>query len=130
CGSLDMVQNFMDLSNDTCMNFFTAGQKDRMRDSILRNRPDLPSAFVTGDLNDPVDSPQLQVIGRNCLEIRFTEEIKAIHVVDLVGRTIPIVHSVKNDKTYNFDFSQSEMPIIFVVTYRDRIETIKVALCN
>lgn len=31
CGSLDMVQNFMDYSDDSCMNLFTEGQKDRMR---------------------------------------------------------------------------------------------------
>lgn len=31
CGSLDMVQNYMDYSNDSCMNLFTQGQKSRMR---------------------------------------------------------------------------------------------------
>lgn len=34
CGSLDMVQNYMDYSNDACMNLFTQGQKSRMR-SVL-----------------------------------------------------------------------------------------------
>ena len=31
CGSTDMPQNYMDYSNDSCMNLFTQGQKDRMR---------------------------------------------------------------------------------------------------
>lgn len=31
CGSTDMVQNYMDYSDDACMNLFTAGQKTRMR---------------------------------------------------------------------------------------------------
>lgn len=31
CGSLDMTGNFMDYSNDQCMNLFTEGQKARMR---------------------------------------------------------------------------------------------------
>ncbi len=31
CGSTDMVQNYMDYSDDACMNLFTQGQKDRMR---------------------------------------------------------------------------------------------------
>lgn len=31
CSSLDMVQNYMDYSDDGCMNLFTSGQKSRMR---------------------------------------------------------------------------------------------------
>ncbi len=31
CNSTDMVQNYMDYSDDACMNLFTAGQKARMR---------------------------------------------------------------------------------------------------
>ncbi|WP_299119300.1 GEVED domain-containing protein [uncultured Tenacibaculum sp.] len=31
CGSEDMVQNYMDYSDDACMNLFTVGQKNRMR---------------------------------------------------------------------------------------------------
>lgn len=31
CGTVDMVQNYMDYSDDACMNIFTAGQRDRMR---------------------------------------------------------------------------------------------------
>lgn len=31
CGSADMVENYMDYSDDTCMNLFTLGQKNRMR---------------------------------------------------------------------------------------------------
>jgi len=30
CGTVDMVQNYMDYSDDACMNLFTEGQKDRM----------------------------------------------------------------------------------------------------
>ena len=31
CSSLDMVQNYMDYTDDSCMNLFTTGQKSRMR---------------------------------------------------------------------------------------------------
>ena len=31
CGSVDMVQNYMDYSDDACMNLFTVGQRNRMR---------------------------------------------------------------------------------------------------
>lgn len=31
CGSADMIENYMDYSDDACMNLFTTGQKNRMR---------------------------------------------------------------------------------------------------
>lgn len=31
CGSTDMVENYMDYSDDVCMNLYTSGQKTRMR---------------------------------------------------------------------------------------------------
>ncbi len=31
CGTVDMVENYMDYSNDACMNLYTDGQKTRMR---------------------------------------------------------------------------------------------------
>lgn len=38
CGSPDMIQNYMDYSNDACMNIFTQCQKLRMR-TVLDNSP-------------------------------------------------------------------------------------------
>ncbi len=38
CGSLDMVQNYMDFTDDICMNLFTEDQKTRMR-TVLDNSP-------------------------------------------------------------------------------------------
>lgn len=38
CGSDDMVENYMDLSDDLCMNLFTLCQKDRMR-VVMTNSP-------------------------------------------------------------------------------------------
>ncbi|WP_452598134.1 M43 family zinc metalloprotease [Pontimicrobium sp. MEBiC01747] len=35
CGSTDMVQNYMDYSDDACMNLYTQGQIDRMRVTLL-----------------------------------------------------------------------------------------------
>jgi hypothetical protein len=35
CGSTDMVQNYMDYSDDACMNLFTQGQSDRMNALFL-----------------------------------------------------------------------------------------------
>ena len=38
CGGLDMVQNYMDYTNDACMNLFTANQASRMW-TVLQNSP-------------------------------------------------------------------------------------------
>lgn len=38
CGSLDMVQNFMDYSNEDCRLFFTKGQVEEMRTTLLNDR--------------------------------------------------------------------------------------------
>jgi len=38
CGSVDMVENYMDYSNDACMNIFTQDQKARV-DAVLMNSP-------------------------------------------------------------------------------------------
>ncbi len=38
CGQLSMVQNFMDYTDDVCMNLFTTDQKTRMR-TVLENSP-------------------------------------------------------------------------------------------
>lgn len=35
CSSVDMVQNYMDYSDDSCMNLFTQGQTNRMRAVLL-----------------------------------------------------------------------------------------------
>ena len=35
CNTVDMVQNYMDYSDDSCMNLYTQGQKDRMRATLL-----------------------------------------------------------------------------------------------
>ncbi|MCP4459082.1 MAG: hypothetical protein GY816_13825 [Cytophagales bacterium] len=39
CGSTDMVQNFMNLSTDECLLFFTEGQKSKMRKYLYEQKP-------------------------------------------------------------------------------------------
>ncbi len=44
CGSIDMVENYMDYTDDTCMNTFTQGQSDRMMAAINTYRSSLLSS--------------------------------------------------------------------------------------
>ena len=41
CGTIDMTMNFMDYTNDACMNLFTNGQKARMLAAINQYRPNM-----------------------------------------------------------------------------------------
>lgn len=41
CNSVDMVQNYMDYSDDACMNLFTQGQKSRMQAALASSRASL-----------------------------------------------------------------------------------------
>jgi hypothetical protein len=59
CGGTQQVENYMDYSNQSCLNMFTQGQKTRMRDAIQITRPSLLNSLAcseselacTGDFN-------------------------------------------------------------------------------
>ncbi|WKV11040.1 M43 family zinc metalloprotease [Marivirga harenae] len=52
CGNLDMVQNFMDYTNDACMNIFTLDQKSRVR-TVVENSPRRKSLTESKGLEEP-----------------------------------------------------------------------------
>lgn len=49
----DMFQNYMDYTDDICMNLFTMGQKTRMR-TVLENSPRRASLISSPGLNEPI----------------------------------------------------------------------------
>ncbi len=53
CGQLSMVQNFMDYTDDVCMNLFTTDQKTRMR-TVLENSPRRKSLLDSQGGTDPI----------------------------------------------------------------------------
>ncbi len=52
CGTLDMFQNYMDYTDDACMNLFTNGQKERMQ-IVLGESPRRASLLTSPGLLDP-----------------------------------------------------------------------------
>ena len=60
----DMFQNYMDYSDDGCMNLFTLGQKDRMWAAVQASRPELLSSACDGTTNpEPPTDPEPPTAG-------------------------------------------------------------------
>ena len=64
CGTLDMVRNYMDYTDDTCMNLFTQDQSDRML-AVLMNSPRRDDLLVSTVCN-PVSTPYIQFKRQAC----------------------------------------------------------------
>lgn len=70
CGSVDMVENYMDYSDDLCMNIFTNDQKMRMR-TVLENSP-IRASLINSDACIPPAVSDASIvniinpIGDNC----------------------------------------------------------------
>jgi len=70
CGSRDMVQNYMDYSDDACMNLFTVGQKNRMRGVMEGSRASLANSNkCSTTVSLPTSGFQVAV---NCKVATFT----------------------------------------------------------
>ena len=65
CGSHDMFMNYMDYTNDACMNIFTQGQTDRMR--ALFAPGGVRESFRECDLVSRVCTSQLNISGSDFL---------------------------------------------------------------
>jgi PKD repeat protein len=79
CGGVNMVQNYMDYSNDACMNIFTQGQKDRMlavmevsprRKTLLENNFCNPVVADVPVANFTLEQAQCILLGS---EVEFTD---------------------------------------------------------
>ncbi|WP_266364445.1 M43 family zinc metalloprotease [Tellurirhabdus rosea] len=78
CGGANMVQNYMDYSDDGCFNVFTQGQKDRMRAvmELSPRRVSLTSSNVCGTLVTSRPIPNFRSETRRVLlggSVRFTD---------------------------------------------------------
>ncbi|WP_258100482.1 zinc-dependent metalloprotease [Marinoscillum pacificum] len=98
CGSLDMTQNFMNLAEDQCMTFFSAGQKEFMRNYILT---ELPNYIHDQPVLRSELAGQLKVYpnpsnGEIHISVRENDKVQ-VEVFDIVGRNIPTRLSRTNE---------------------------------
>ena len=87
CGTLDMVRNYMDYTDDSCMNIFTQDQADRMI-ACLMNSPRRDDLLVS-TVCTPVSQPYIQFKRQVC-ESRAVESILEGNGCSYTEFTVPL----------------------------------------
>ena len=108
CGSQDMFMNYMDYSNDACMNLFTEGQKERML-IILKNSPRRLSLLSSPALQPP---PVLDLAITNILGpldaicgVQVSPVIEVTNVGNTVVNAVEIAFSINGIQVGQQSFS-------------------------
>ena len=89
----DMFQNYMDYTNDTCMNLFTLGQRDRMLAALNTQRTDLlTSGMCQANYLETTNNIEFSIFPNPAskeinIEINSNEQIN-IQIVDVSGRIV------------------------------------------
>jgi len=115
CGTADMFENYMDYTDDACMNIFTADQKERMR-IVLENSPrrkEVVQEVITGF---PEKSVNAEVrIYPNPASNTFRVEWDApsipieIKMYSTSGRNFKIYHRKLEEKKIEVNVSNQEI---------------------
>lgn len=73
CGTVDMVQNYMDYTDDACMNIFTADQRTRIR-TVMENSP-RRSNLRTSPACQPLNSAPIASISQTQIQACLNEPV-------------------------------------------------------
>lgn len=94
CDSRDMISNFMNFTDDKCLNFFTRGQSSRMLDALFRFRYRLISSGICSDENPLPDDPLKVAIIRQTrlgvqINLGFMPNVGyQLYLYDITGKLI------------------------------------------
>ena len=126
CGSPDMYMNFMDLTNDPCLKFFTLGQKQRVDEFIIQRADLINSNKCEWGLNGPAPPTEDQYYIHydplsQSANLSIAESMDAnndIYIFDSAGK---LVAKQENYRGTSFIFStQSWAKGIYFCIVRDQ----------
>jgi Pregnancy-associated plasma protein-A len=87
CGNLNMIQNFMDTSDDGCMNLFTQGQVSEMRKNIfLYGQEVIQNDIVTGVVDKVEPKIEFFQIDKDVFQLKSKQPIDLILGKNLLGQ--------------------------------------------
>ena len=112
CGTADMIQNYMDYTDDTCMDTFTAGQKTRVTAVLSSSRAGLatsngctPPAPVSNDGSSLIETLNIETCGP-----QFTPDIRVFNYGTSIMTSATITYDVDGAgaQIYNWTGSLTE----------------------
>ena len=118
----DMIENYMDYSEDTCMNLFTLGQKARIMAALFTQRAGLLTSLgcqvvVSSEVDFNNLENEIQIYpnpSTGHIKVTQANKIKALEVFDLQGRLI------RQSEGAELDLSESSPGIYFVRVITER----------
>lgn len=106
----DMIENYMDYSDDACMNLFTQNQKERIM-AVLQNSPRRASLVNSNACNPPVvyeldGSLNIESLNEAC-ETEFTPVIKLQNKGTITLTSVNITYNFDGETNQTFTWSGS-----------------------
>jgi hypothetical protein len=122
CGQLNMVQNFMDYSDETCLNIFTQQQCNRMRNVLLTYRKSVVdyAAQVRASVNEENRLPLIQVFyqrTQNAIVVSGVKHEIKIQLYDMNGKELLLT---KTQQDTIIDISDYKKGIILIMLADDK----------
>ena len=121
----DMTENYMDYTNDSCLNLFTNNQKTRMR-TVMQNSPrrsSLRTSTVCQSLSNP-NFDQLNDVQlypnpvQNVLYITNSNSFDSYEIFNSMGQQVASAKSV-TDNSLQIDVSKYSAGLYFIKIYKD-----------
>ncbi|PNQ74582.1 hypothetical protein C1T31_00070 [Hanstruepera neustonica] len=109
CGTIDMIENYMDYTDDTCMNIFTNGQKARVQAVLAGVRSGLASSNGATPLPDVNDDGAIAVASVNPATCgpEFTPSVRITNYGTATMTSATISYDVDGGSSENYNWSGS-----------------------